>query len=93
MARDQEDIVLAKGDIIELTDSDATQVTFYVSEGAITIRTGTTTTPTAAQMEHGPLYGDGEGEYQIPLVSIGGGSRVWARGVSKSNIVRVTTYA
>lgn len=78
MARDQATIECPKGVWTQLTNGDASSITFAVLRGRVYIRyTTDATTPTAA---YGVPYSEGQGESKAvsELVALSGADRVWA---------------
>ena len=85
MAQDQQTVACPAGVWTQLTNADATVITFEVLSGQVYIRfTTDTTTPTEA---HGMLYQRGQGELEkaiADMTALAGADRVWAKPVSTS---------
>ena len=85
MARDQATITCPDGVWTQLTNADATAITFAVLSGSVFLRATTdTTTPTE---DHGIPYRKGEGELQktiSELFYLASADRVWAKPMSIS---------
>lgn len=82
MARNQEKLMLVQDAWTELTDSNATEVTFQVLHGAAYVRG--TPDATAPVETFGLLYGTGKGELAVSmneLFAAGDCVRLWARAV------------
>lgn len=77
MARNQEVLVVADGQIVELTNDDVERITFQVLSGHVEIRVGLT-----VEGQRGQSYREEFGERQKPLAELSeaGGSRVFAIG-------------
>ena len=89
MARDQELVRCPPGVWTELTNSDATTVTFLVVSGAIKVRATTGASP--ASTDPGYTYAaksydeQATGELRIPIAdmsSAAGADRLWARPIN-----------
>ena len=90
MAQDQQAITCAVGAWTQLTNADATNVTFQVISGSVYIRYTTDATTPTATLE-GQRYDAGEGKQNTALtdlVALGGAARVWARPIG-SDAARV----
>lgn len=84
-------VAVADNDWVELTNADATNVTFQVTQGAVSIQRGTSTKPTTFGASFS--YTHGEGELNKPISEIfpgGTGSRLWARSHSGGSQVMVS---
>lgn len=85
MAQDQQTITCPDGAWTQLTNADASAITFAVLSGSVFLRfTTDTTTPTEA---HGIPYHKGEGELQksiSELTYLASADRVWAKPISIS---------
>ncbi len=92
MARNQETITVAHKEVRELTNADASRITFAVLEGQIEIRIETSATATG---DRGLPYSQGSGEIQRPLSELveAGGVRVIAIGKAFPNSAVLVDHA
>lgn len=90
MAQDQQTVVLTTDAWTQITNGNATAITFQVLSGEAFIRFTTgTTTPTEG---NGIRYCEGEGELQKPMTDLtylASAARVWAKPTSP---VKTTVY-
>lgn len=94
MAQNQQTIVLTDDAWTQLTNADATNITFQVLVGEAFLRyTTDATTPTEA---NGVRYQEGQGEMNISLASLTsltGADRVWAKPATPKRTVMYVDHA
>lgn len=86
MARDQVTLSVPKGSWVQLTNADATIVTFQCQSGRVFIR-GTADTTEPAEDAGGRIYDQGQGEHQASLAALfsaGTSVRLWAFAIRES---------
>lgn len=91
MARNQHVIDCPPNVWTQITDGDATNITFQILNGAGFVRYTTDGTAPAATLK-GALYVEAQGEVDKPiadLVALANAARVWVRGVNGSAEVYV----
>ncbi len=81
-------------DWTQLTDGDATTITFQATTGPVEIRRGSSATP--ADSAKGFRYGTGQGERDLAVASLApasSGQRVWGRSLTANTETVVVDHA